>query len=76
MKAFLLIFAAILLPFAAIGSMTAASILRVRDGANAGILPDALTALGCVLLVGLAVCIYKLHRMYLAKRAQPRDVEN
>lgn len=73
MKAFALIVAAILLPFAAIGSFTAASILHMRDGAAAGITPALLTGSGGLAIIALAVCILQLHRMHLAKRAAPPD---
>jgi uncharacterized membrane protein YbhN (UPF0104 family) len=73
MKAFALIVAAILLPFAAIGSLTAASLLRMRDGAAAGSMPTLLTVIGGALIVVLAICIMNLHKMHLAKRAAPPD---
>lgn len=71
MKAFLLILAALLLPFASIGAFTAASLLRMRDGAAAGILPDLLTGTGLVLIVVLALCVIRLHRMHVARRQAP-----
>ena len=73
MKAFILIVAAILLPFASIGSFTAASLLRMRDGAAAGSLPTLLTAAGFILIVVLAACILQLHKMHVAKRTPPPD---
>lgn len=69
MKAFLLIVAAVLLPFAAIGSFTASSLLTMRDGAAAGSLPILLDAVGAIAIVLLAVCVVRLHRLYLAQRA-------
>jgi len=71
MKAFLLIVAAILLPFATIAAFSAAAILRVRDGAAAGALPTLLTVGGGLLIVALGFCIVALHRMHVAKRAEP-----
>lgn len=68
MKAFILIVAALILPFVSIGSFTAASLLRMRDGAAAGALPGILTGVGFVLIAVLAVCIFQLHRMHVAKR--------
>ncbi|MBN9423443.1 MAG: hypothetical protein BGO63_18860 [Candidatus Accumulibacter sp. 66-26] len=68
MKAFLLIVAALILPFVSIGSFTAASLLRMRDGAAAGALPGLLTGVGFVLIAVLAYCIFSLHRMHVAKR--------
>ena len=73
MKAFALIAAAILLPFAAIGSFTAASLLRMRDGAAAGSWPTLLTVAGGALIVALAICIWRLHGMHVAKRITPPD---
>ena len=69
MKAFALIVAAILLPFAAIGAFIAASLLRMRDGAAAGSMPMLLTLTGGALIIVLALCIISLHRMHVAKRA-------
>lgn len=66
MKVFLLITAALLLPFAAIGSFTAASLLLMRDGAAAGSLPTLLNATGATLILVLAVCIVYLHKMHVA----------
>jgi hypothetical protein len=75
MKAFLLIVAAILLPFAAIGSFTAASLLRMRDGLASGSLPMLLNSAGVVLILALIACIVVLHRMHVAKSAQRRLTE-
>lgn len=73
MKAFVLIVAAILLPFAAIGSFTAASLMHMRDGAAAGATPLLLTVVGGALIVVLAVCIIRLHKMHVARRTTPPD---
>ena len=69
MKTFLLIVAALLLPFAAIGAFTAASLLLMRDGAAAGSLPSLLNAAGVVLILVLAACIVSLHKLHVAKKA-------
>jgi hypothetical protein len=68
MKAFFLIVAALLLPFAAIGSFTAASLLLMRDGATAGSLPTLLNVTGVALILVLAACIVSLHKLHVAKR--------
>lgn len=73
MKAFALIVAAILLPFAAIGSFTAASLMRMREGAAAGAMPTVLTVLGAALIVVLAICILRLQKMFVARRVPPPD---
>lgn len=75
MNAFILIVTAILLPFVSIGAFTAAALLRMRDGAAAGVLPDALSAIGFVLIIALAFCIKRLHRMHTAKRASAPNGE-
>ncbi len=75
MKAFILIVTAILLPFAAIGSFTVASLLRMRDGLASGSLPLLLNAAGVVLILALAVCIVVLHKMHVAQSAQNRSPE-
>lgn len=75
MKAFLLIVAAILLPFASIGSFTAASLLLMRDGAAAGSLPALLNVVGAVLILALAFCIFTLHRMHVAKSAREKPLK-
>lgn len=75
MNAFILIVTAILLPFVAIGSFTAASLLRMRDGAAAGVLPDVLSIVGFILIVALAFCIKRLHRLHTEKRAGAPDGE-
>lgn len=73
MNTFILIVAAILLPFASIGALTAASLLRMRDGAAAGMWPGLLTGLGCVLIVALVYCIVRLHRLHTQKRAAAQN---
>ena len=73
MKAFVLIVATVLLPFAAIGSFTAASLMRMREGAAAGAMPAVLTVVGTVLIVVLAFCILRLQKMHVAKRQTPPD---
>lgn len=76
MKAFLLIVAALLLPFAAIGSFTAASLLLMRDGAAAGALPALLNAAGVALILVLAACIVSLHKLHVAGKAARPDSGN
>ena len=76
MKAFLLVAAAILLPFATIAAFTAASLLRMRDGMAAGSLPTLLSSVGVVLIVVLAACVVSLHKMHVAKRATPDSLPN
>lgn len=73
MKAFLLIVAALTLPFVSIGAFTWASLLRMRDGGAAGSLPTLLSIIGGVLILALAVCIYKLHRMHVARRTAANE---
>jgi len=73
MKVFLLIVAALLLPFASIAAFTAASLLRMRDGLAAGALPSLLNIIGVALILVLAVCIVRLHKIHVVKRvAVPR----
>ncbi len=76
MKVFLLVAAAILLPFATIAAFTAASLLRMRDGVAAGSLPTLLTGAGVVLILVLAACVVSLHKMHVAKRAAPASPPN
>jgi hypothetical protein len=73
MKAFVLIVATVLLPFVSIGTMTAASLLRMRDGAAAGVIPTLLTLVGGGLIIVLAFCIYQLQKMHQAKRTPSPD---
>jgi multisubunit Na+/H+ antiporter MnhG subunit len=68
MKAFFLIVAALLLPFAAIGSFTAASLLLMRDGTASGSLPTLLNVTGVALIFVLAACIVSLHKLHVAKK--------
>jgi hypothetical protein len=69
MKVFLLIVAALLLPFTSIAAFTAASLLRMRDGLAAGALPSLLNIVGVALILVLAVCIVRLHKIHVAKHA-------
>ena len=73
MKAFVLIVAVILLPFVAIGSFTAASLLRMQQDAAAGSMPTLLTVAGGALIVAFAICIMQLQKMHVAKRLPPPD---
>ena len=66
--------AAILLPFAAIGSLTAASLLRMSQGETAGVMPSLLTGIGFTLIVVLVACIVQLHKMHVAKRTADATV--
>lgn len=64
MRTFLLIVAALVLPFGAIGSFTYGTYLSMRDGAAAGSMPAWLFAAGIAMVIGVGVCIYRLNRIY------------
>ena len=68
MKPFLLVVAAILLPFGPIGCFTYATFLPMRDGGAAGTLPAWLFMAGIIMVVAVGICIFHLNRLYAARR--------